>query len=65
VTDAERKKQGARSAVIVERLVRIQLRAMGCERFDIGIKRDAGEMNLREGQAPITPGPRRAAGFVT
>jgi hypothetical protein len=23
---------------------------MGCERFDIGIKRDAGEMILREGQ---------------
>jgi RepB DNA-primase N-terminal domain len=39
--------------VIVERLVRLQLRAMGCERFDIGIKRDAGEMILRERQAAI------------
>jgi hypothetical protein len=37
-------------AVIVERLVRDQLRAMGCESFDIGIKRDTGEMMLREGQ---------------
>ena len=36
--------------MIVERLVRVQLRAMSCERFDIGIKRDAGEMILREGQ---------------
>jgi hypothetical protein len=50
MTEAERKKRGAKSAVIVERLVRAQLRAMGCERFDIGIKRDAGEMILREGQ---------------
>jgi hypothetical protein len=39
--------------VIVERLVRIQLRAIGCERFDLGIKRDAGEMILREGQGAI------------
>jgi RepB DNA-primase from phage plasmid len=39
--------------VIVERLVRMQLHAMDCERFDIGIKRDAGEMILREGQGPI------------
>jgi hypothetical protein len=31
-----------KSAVIVERLVRVQLRAMGCECFDLGIKRDAG-----------------------
>ena len=36
--------------MIVERLVRAQLRAMGCERFDLGIRRDAGEMILREGQ---------------
>jgi hypothetical protein len=43
----ERKKRGEQSAVIVERL---QLRTMGCERFDIGIKRDAGEMILRERQ---------------
>ena len=44
MTADERKKRGEQSAVIVERLVRRQLRAMGCERFDIGIKRDAGEM---------------------
>jgi hypothetical protein len=37
--------------VIVERLVRVQLRAMSCEHFDIGIKRDAGEMILREGRS--------------
>ena len=37
--------------MIVERLVRVQLRAMGCERFDLSIRRDAGEMILREGQA--------------
>jgi hypothetical protein len=48
--EAERKKRGPRSAVIVERLVRTQLRAMGCERFDLGIRRDAGEMILREGE---------------
>src|SRR4029077_9067146 len=46
----ERKKRGEQSALIVERLVRGQLRAMGCERFDIGIKRETGEMILREGQ---------------
>jgi hypothetical protein len=50
MTEAERKERGQKSAVIVERLVRVQLRAMGCERFDLGIKRDAGEMILREGQ---------------
>jgi len=53
MTEAERKRRGAKSAVIVERLVRVQLRAMSCERFDIGIKRDAGEMILREGQDAI------------
>ena len=53
MTGDERKKRGKKSAVIVERLVRIQLRAMGCERFDVGIKRDAGEMILREGQSAI------------
>ena len=37
----------------VERLVSVQLRAMGCERFDVGIKRDAGEMILRERQGAI------------
>jgi hypothetical protein len=49
----ERKKRGEKSAVIVERLVRIQLRAMGCGHFDIGIKRNSGEMILREGQGAI------------
>jgi RepB DNA-primase from phage plasmid len=53
MTGEERKKRGEKSAVIVERLVRIQLRAMGCERFDVGIKRDGGEMILREGQGAI------------
>lgn len=50
MSEAERKARGAKSAVIVERLVRVQLRAMGCERFDLGVKRDAGEMILREGR---------------
>src|SRR6202521_412461 len=53
MTEAERKKGSERSAVIVERLVRTQLRAMGCDRFDLGIRRDAGEMILREGQGAI------------
>jgi hypothetical protein len=53
VTETERRKRGEKSAVIVARLVRAQLRAMGCQRFDLGIKRDAGEMILREGQGPI------------
>src|SRR5712691_4429572 len=53
MTEEERRKRGEKSAVIVERLVRLQLRAMGCERFDLGIKRDAGEMILREGQGAI------------
>jgi hypothetical protein len=52
-TAVERTKRSGKSAVIVERLVRIQLRAMGCECFDLGIKRDAGEMILREGQGAI------------
>ncbi len=53
MTEVERKKHGEKSAVIVERLVRVQLRAMGCERFELGIRRDAGEMILREGQGAI------------
>ncbi len=53
MTEEKRKKRGAKSAVIVERLMRVQRRAMGCERFDLGIKRDAGEMILREGQGAI------------
>jgi hypothetical protein len=36
VTADERKQRGTKSAVIVERLVRGQLRAMGCDRFDLG-----------------------------
>ena len=52
-TATERKQRSEKSAVIVERLVRVQLRAMGCERFDLGIRRDAGEMILREGQGAI------------
>jgi hypothetical protein len=51
--EEERQKRTAKSAVIVERLVRVQLRAMGCERFDLGIRREAGEMILREGQGAI------------
>jgi hypothetical protein len=50
MTGEERKQGGAKSAVIVERMVRVQLRAMGCDHFDIGIKRDAGEMILKEEQ---------------
>ena len=53
MTEVERKKRGEKSAVIVERLVRVQLRAMRCERFELGIRRDAGEMILREGQGAI------------
>ncbi len=53
MTEEERRKRGEKSAGIVERLVRLQLRAMGCERFGIGIKRDAGEMILREGQGAM------------
>jgi hypothetical protein len=53
MSEAERKKRGERSAVIVERLVRVQLRAMGCESFELGIRRAAGEMILREGQDAI------------
>ncbi len=53
MTEEERNKRGQKSAVIVERLVRVQLRAMSCERFDLGIRREAGEMILREGQGAI------------
>src|SRR5713101_7153872 len=53
MTEQERKKRGEKSAVIVERLVRVQLRGMGCERFELGIRRDAGGMILREGQGAI------------
>jgi hypothetical protein len=53
VTEAERNKRGEKSAVIVERLVRAQLRAMGGQRFDLGVRRDGGEMILREGQGAL------------
>jgi hypothetical protein len=51
--EEERQKRTAKSAAIVERLVRVQLRAMGCDRFELGIRREAGEMILREGQGAI------------
>ena len=37
----------------VSRLVRSQLRAMGCARFDLGVRRDGGEMVLREVQDAV------------
>ena len=49
-TAAERKQRSEKSVVIVERLVHAQLRAMGGRRFDLGVRRDGGEMILREGQ---------------
>src|SRR5208283_4283131 len=49
-TNPERKKRSVEPAVTVARLVRSQLRAMGCARFDLGVRRDGGEMVLREGQ---------------
>jgi hypothetical protein len=51
--EAERKQRGEKSAVIVERLVRVQLRAMSCERFNRGIRCEPDEMILREGQGAI------------
>ena len=52
----DRSRRGLKSAVIVERVVREQLRAMGCERFDLGIRRDTGEMILREAQGALQIG---------
>ena len=49
-TETERQKRSVEPAVTVARLVRSQLRAMGCARFDLGVRRDGGEMVLREGQ---------------
>jgi hypothetical protein len=49
-TNPERKKRSVEPAVTVARLVRSQLRAMGCACFDLGVRRDGGEMVLREGQ---------------
>jgi hypothetical protein len=37
VTEVERKERGAKSAITVARLVRVQPRATGCERFDLGV----------------------------
>jgi len=37
----------------VARLLRVQLRAMACERFDVAIRRNAGEMIRTEGQGAI------------
>ncbi len=53
MNEEEHKNRGQKSAVIVERLVRAHLCAMGCERFDLGVRRDAGEMILREAQGTI------------
>jgi hypothetical protein len=52
MTEAERKKRGEKSAVIVERLVRAQLRAMGCDRFDPSVSarcwRDDPQMKAKK-----------------
>ncbi len=53
MTEIKHEKRGKKSAEIVERMVRGQLRAMGCERFDLGILPDVGDMILREGQRSI------------
>jgi hypothetical protein len=53
MTTTQLEERANKSAVIVERLVRIQLRAMGCDHFEIGIKHDGGEMILREGQGAV------------
>ena len=37
-------------------LVRVQLRAMGCARFELGIRRADGEMILREWQGRVDIG---------
>lgn len=51
--ESERARRSLESAVIVQRLVRLQLRAMVCERFDLGIKHTDGEMILREAQSTV------------
>jgi RepB DNA-primase from phage plasmid len=53
MTEVERKKRGEKSAVIVKRMVREQFRAMSCDRFDLGIRRGADQMILREGEGAI------------
>jgi len=37
--------------VLTAKVTLAQLEAMGCERFDIGVKRSEGTMHLREGGA--------------
>ena len=56
MTGEERKRRGAKSAMIAERLVRIQLRAMGCERFDLGIKRNGGGISAVDIETAPFPG---------
>ncbi len=63
--EVERKQRAEKSVVIVERLVRVQLRAMGCERFDIGIKRDGRrDDSCRKGRA-FSISRQPSNGFVT
>ena len=50
MTEAQRKKRGEKSVVIVERLVRARLGAMGCAYFKLGIRRYAGEMIRGKGR---------------
>jgi hypothetical protein len=49
MTEAEHKKSSEKLFVVIKRLVHTQLRAMVCELFDLGIRRNAGDMILREG----------------
>ncbi len=56
MTKIEHDKRSEKSAEIVERTVRDQLRAMGCEHFDLGILPDGGDMILRERQRAIDSG---------
>ncbi len=47
MTEAERNKRGEKSAVIVERLVRVQASRDGLRSLRPRYRRDAGEMILR------------------
>jgi hypothetical protein len=38
-------------------LIRLQLCAMGCERFDVGIRRATGEMILKEKHGAVQNAP--------
>ena len=53
MAETKDEKRSGKSAEIVERMVRGQLRAMGCHRFDLGILPDAGDMILRERQRAV------------